>query len=221
MCCGAFLGGYQYRLGSSPNPVTVDLNLTELTAPVIPWDDEDALITSDIGDQYTEFDENNGRGLGPTHVFYNPKMMRSWWLKNKQWLEAMAVNQSLALWFTGQRNAATVVVDFIDLEGRITDPLFGLTWVPVEGTYKDYDGTLKDRWPTNMLSYVRLGEDGCRPAWYMAFDRLQNPEPTFRIEVKMPMEGDDVKNVQSVFFDNGIPGFEFPEMVCIVEVVPA
>ena len=218
MCCGAFLGGYTYKLGDKE--ITVDLNLTELTAPTTAWDNIAAKIVTDIGNQYSEFVENNGRGLAPTHVFYNPKNFRTYWLKNTQWLATMAMNPALALWFTGQRNPTTAAVDFIDLEGRITDPLFGLTWVPIEGTYREYNGTATDRWPVNKLAYARLGADGCLPQWLMAYDALQNPEPTYRIEVGYPDEGDDVKVVQTVYFDNGIPAFEFPEMVCVVTVVP-
>lgn len=218
LCCGAFLGGYTYKLADKT--ITVDLNLTDLEIPDTAWDNPAATIFSDIGDHITGFTENNGRGIGPTHVFYNPKNFRSYWLKNTQWLASMNANPALAVWFTGQRNSTTAAVSFMDMEGRITDPVFGLTWVPVEGKYKDYDGTLKERWPVNKLAYARLGEDGCRPQWLMAYDPLQNPSPNYRIEVGYPRDGEDVKAVKSVYFDNGVPAFEFPEMVCVVTVVP-
>lgn len=218
LACGALRGGYSYKLGDQT--ITVDQKLTELDAPTIPWDDDDATIFEDIASFQREFRNNNGRGLDATHIFYSPDGMRSYFLKNKQWLAAMAANPALAAWFTGIRNGSTAGVDFMDLNGRIQDPLFGLTWVPIEGSFKDYDNSIVKRWPDNKLSLVRLGPDGAVPQWLMAFDALQNPEPTWRIEVRYPQEGEDVKAIQAVFFDNGIPAFEFPEMVTTVTVVP-
>lgn len=216
LCAGAMQGAYSYKVADQAGVKTVDLNLTTFDPPGTSWDDEDANIIEDISDAYSAFKNANNDGVAPTHVFYSPKKIRGALLKNTQLREYMKQNPELAAWFIGLR--AGTSVDWLDMDGRIRD-LFGLTWVPMEGTFRDLDDQVQDLWNPDYITFAKLGEGGCDPKWFMTYDPAQNPEPDVNIEVSAPAEGSDVKAWQVVLFDNGLPGFKRPDLVMTQRVI--
>lgn len=216
LCAGALQGEYTYTVGDQ-SAKTVDLQLTALTAPSPEWDDAAATIVTDIADAIAEFKDSNESGAPPTHVFYNPSIIRSYFLGNTQFQTMIAASARLAEWFVGlgaQNN-------WMDMEGRILDPLWGLTWVPVEGTQKTVTGSSEDIFDPNLITFARLSmteDDGCSPTWFMKFDAEQTPTTEPKIEVKAPMLGDEVKNHKVVLFYNGLPGFKRPDLVCTMVI---
>lgn len=228
LCAGALQGAYTYQVADQPNPVTVDLQLTDIDAPTTGWDDEDATIIEDISVAYSAFKAGNATGVEPTHVFYSPKKIRGALLKNNELQTFIKAHPELAAWFIGLR--AGTSQDWLDMDGRIRD-LFGLTWVPVEGTYLDLDGQVQDLWHPDFLTLARINPadtddsgalpDGCAPRWFMSWDPLQNPEANINIEVAWPEEGSAVKSIFVILFDNGLPGFKRPDLVMPWRVIPA
>lgn len=220
LCSGALQGTYTYTLGDQGTAKSVNLALTALTAPDKDWDDPDATIVTDIADAITEFKDSNESGAPPTHVFYNPEMIRSYFLGNTQFNAMIAGSARLSEWFVGlgaQNN-------WMDMEGRILDPLWGLTWVPVEGTQKLLDGSSEDVYPTHTITFARLStvpDDGADPTWLVKFDQEQTPTEQPKIEVAVPAMGAEVKNHKVVLFSNGLPMFKRPDLVCTLRVVAA
>jgi len=215
LCAGALHGSYVYRLGDEGTDKTVDLQLENLDSVVgTDWDDASATIVTDISDAIIGFKDLNESGEPPTHVFYNPKNLRGWLLANTQFQTMIGNSARLSEWFVGLGNRG----DWMDMEGRILDPLWGLTWVAVEGTQLDISGNSEDVFPDNVLTFARLGPDGAQPTWFMKFDAEQTPGPEPKIEIKAPSEGDEVKNHKVVLFFNGLPGFKRPDLVVTMEI---
>jgi hypothetical protein len=225
LCAGALQGGYSYHVGDQPNPTTVDFGLTVIDPPAISWDDEDAKIPSDIALAYDTFKEANPTNSEPTHVFFN-KRLRTHLLKNLQMLAFIQANPALSAWYIGMQAGKNG--DWLSLEGGIRD-LFGLKWVAVDGTYTDVNGEVQDLWHEDWVTFARINPDdatdssatpdGCAPRWFMSWDPLQNPEAEINIEVRWPEEGEAVKNILVLLFDNGLPGFKRPDLVMPWRVV--
>lgn len=216
LCAGALNGEYSYKVGDGPTR-TVNLGLTGLTNPTTHWDNAAATILEDIPGWQAEFRANNATSAEATHVFYNPKLIRGYLLNNTQLLAAIGGSIILNEWLIGIRNGAAP--NWLDELGRIRDPLFGLTWVPIEGTQTALDGSSEDVWPATKLAFARLPDAG--PKWFMTYDAEMTPDANFKIEVGAPMEGQAVKNHNVVLFFNGLPGFERPDLVMTVDVDPA
>lgn len=221
LCAGALQGAYTYQVADQPNAVTVDLSLTTLTPPSVGWDNAAAVIAEDISAAVMAFKNGNSSGASPTHVFYNPKNMRVNLLKNTQILAYIANNPILSAWQLGLMSGTAG--DWLSLDGRVKD-LWGLTWVPVDGTYTDLAGSTQDLWHEDYLTLARITgdeSDSCSPRWFMSYDPLQNPDAAINIEVKFPEIGEAVKLIFVILFDNGLPGFKRPDLVMNWRVVPA
>jgi hypothetical protein len=214
LCSGALQGSYSYRVGDAAADMTVSLGLTALTAPAVDWDNKAATISTDIGDAYREFVDSNEEALEPTHLVYNPDQIRDYFLINDEFKALMAESPRMSEWFMGLGTG-----NYLDLMGRVKDPLWGLIWIPAQGKTRSITGSLGDMFPTDTLTLMRLGDDGCQPTWFQKFDREQQPDINPRIEVKAPQDGDDVKNHKVVFFSNGLPGFKRPDLVQTLKVV--
>lgn len=211
---GACLGEVTYYVYDSSTPRSVSWGLTSITPPSTAWDNVAATIVEDMYKFLSAFRANNQRGLSANAVMYSPKIWEGYFIKNTQWQTYTKLNPDLVKGFMGVQGGQS---PFSTL--GYVDSLFGLTWIPMEGTYMDVDGvTVRDRWPRNKLVFARLGPDGARPRWQMVLHPLHNPNAEINVEISEPKKGDDVKTYKIVGFENGLPLWEDPQMVQPVEV---
>jgi hypothetical protein len=213
---GACLGSVDVLVYDATTPTTIDYGLTSIPSPATPWDNPAATIVADIEKALNTFRDNNTRGLSATHVLYSPHVYGEYFAGNTQWNTYVKQVPSMAQGFLrvpGGLNPFEPV-------GDVSQNLFGLTWVKVEGTYRKQnpDGTftITPRWPTNTLVFLNLA--AARPRWQMVLHPWMNPRPEVNVEVKMPAVGDDVKEVTVTAFYNGIPLWEDPTCVQVWEV---
>jgi hypothetical protein len=217
LCCEAMLGQVTYTVGDGGSQ-TVDYGLTAITSPGTDWDNAGATIVSDLYGFINEFRNANAKGLAPDTVFYGEDLYADCFVGNTEWNTFKKENPEYAIGFlrvAGGRNEA-------DTNGTFVDRVFGLNWVKVEGSYRDLNGAIQKRWPSNKLAFARIGgTNGARPTWMMTLDEWQNPRPETNIEIGLPVQGSDVKTPHIVAFDNGVPAFYDPELVMPVEVYSA
>lgn len=205
LCCEALQGTVNYRLDETD--FSVSYGLTAISTPSTQWNNVAATIVSDMFAAIESFRDNNARGASPRQAFYNPKMYADYFVKNTEWATYKKQNPELAQGFLRIPGGRTET----DMLGRFTDPLFGLEWIPVEGTYLDADGSSQNRWDPKKIVLANMEEAMCE--WGQTMDPLQTPNADFNIEIGAPKEGDDVKTHKVVLFDNGLPVIKYPDMV--------
>lgn len=216
-------GTVNYALGEET--FSVDFGLTAIANPSTSWDDIAANIKTDIDDAVGTFYDQNEEGARPTHVLYNPKLVRQYFGSNTEIEEWRQAHESLvAGWF---RMASGE--EIWDPFGLTPDPVFGLRWIPVEGKYKDLAGTLQERWPIGRLCLLNLegaaaGDEpnaegeGTDPHWGMVLNR-NNPRPETNVEVKEPQVGDENKAFRVLSFENGLPVLTNPDQAMPWQVI--
>lgn len=205
LCCEALLGTVNYRLDEQS--FSVSYGLTSISTPSTQWNNVSATIVADMFAAIETFRENNARGASPRQVFYNPKMYADYFVKNTEWATYKKQNPELAQGFLRIPGGRTET----DMLGRFTDPLFGLEWIPVEGTYVDYAGASQNRWNPKKLVLANMDEAMCE--WGQTMDPLQTPNADYNVEIGQPREGEDVKAHRVVLFDNGLPVIKYPDMI--------
>lgn len=214
---GACLGEVELIVYDGTEAITVDYGLTAITPPSTAWSDANATIVQDMEAAIQAFRNNNPRGLSPTHVLYNPGIYSSYFVGNDQWQEYVKLIPQMAQGFMrvpGGRNPFEIV-------GDVSENLFGLQWVKVEGTYQKRDAATNSltptaRWPVNRLTLLNAPMLGAQ--WRMVVHPWMNPEANVNVEVKEPVKGDDVKNARVVVFENGLPYFGDMTMIQTFEV---
>ncbi len=226
LCAGAMGGSIAYRMGDDTTDTTVSYSLTSLTAPSTDWDNAAATIVSDVTAWYEEFQDNNSLGLPPTHVFYNPLMYRLYFLANTEWQTWKKQNEERAAGFLGLAGGRREQ----DYLGVIREPVLGLRWVPIQGTYQNLSDSATTRWATDQLVFTRIDDQQAQAAfdtggsngifeWGMNLRPLSNPNADIHVEIKEPVTGDDVKSWKVTSFDNGLPVIMEPELVQPVDLV--
>lgn len=203
---GALLGTVTYRLEGMDSDLTVDYGLTEIDSPSTLWDNIGATIAEDIEVAKRTFRDSNSEGLSANVVFYNPKIYAEYFIGNTQLQALKKAHPEYAIGLAGLPDGKTDV----NGEGKLVN-LFGLTWIPVEGTYRNLSGTVVDRWPTNKLVLARQGVDGCMSEFTMAISEFHTPRAEPAVEVYAG--GRDVKTGEVYLFDNGVPTFKQPDKV--------
>lgn len=203
---GALLGSISYRLDAMNADLTVDYGLQGIDSPSTLWDNVGATIVEDIEVAKRTFRDSNDSGLSANVVYYNPKIYAEYLVGNTQLQALLKLHPEYAIGLAGLPNGRTIV----NGEERLVN-LFGLTWVPVEGTYRNLSDAVVDRWPVNKLVLARQGVDGCQSEFTMALSQFHTPRP--EPEVEIYGGGEDVKTGRIYLFDNGIPTFRRPDMV--------
>lgn len=205
LCCEALTGTVGYRLDGID--YTVSYGLTSIATPSTQWNSAAAKIVQNLMDAIETFRENNDRGLSPRQAFYNPKMYADYFIPNTEWQTYKKQNPELAQGFLRIPGGRTEA----DTLGRVTDPLFGLEWIPVEGTYVDADGASAARWDVKKLVLADMDNAMCE--WGQVLDPVQTPNADYNLEIGNPQEGDDVKAHKIVLFDNGLPVIGDPQLI--------
>lgn len=185
---------------------TVAYGLTALTAPSTKWDNSGATIITNLYAAIDEFKANNPRGIAPNVAFYHPSLYKNAFVGNTEWKDFKKASPDLAagyLRLSGARVEANV-------EGYFTDPLFGLEWRPVDGTYKDLNGAVQNYWNYKNITLARIDLAGFE--WGMTFGHEYNPRPEVNVEIQPPNRV-DVKTWQVHAFDNGLPVIKEPELI--------
>lgn len=205
LCVGALTGTVSGVL-TDGNTESINYNLTALTAPSTKWDNAAATIVTNLYGAIDEYKTNNPRGLAPNVAFYHPSLYKNAFVGNTEWVAFKKANPDLAAGFlrlAGARTEATA-------EGYFTDPLFGLQWVPIDGTYKDASGTTQNYWSYKDITLARTEEAGLE--WGMTFGHEYNPSPAINVAVEGP-DRPDVQTWKVHAFDNGLPVVKEPEML--------
>lgn len=215
---GACLGTVEILVYDAIEALTVDYGLTAIASPSPAWTDAAATIVSDIETALDTFRDNNTRGLSATHAIHSPLLYSTYLVGNTQWNTYIKQVPAMAQGFLrvpGGNNP-------FEVNGDVSQNLFGLIWVKVEGTYRaqvaNAAGTYTTvaRWPTNTIVLMNLA--AAKPRWQMVLHPWMNPRAEINVEVKMPVVGDDVKDVTVTAFYNGIPLWEDPTCVQVWEV---
>lgn len=185
---------------------TINYGLTALTAPSTKWDNASATIVQDMHGVFNEFKGNNPRGIGPNIAIYNPKLYKESFSKNTEWKEFKKASPDLAAGFLRLAFGANEA----NMEGYFTDPIFGLTWVPVDGTYKDLNGVVQDYWNYKNITLARLDLAGFE--WGQTIGHPYNPVAGVNVELEGPKSpAVQVWNVYAM--DNGLPIIKEPELI--------
>lgn len=202
---GALLGSVSYRLEGTGD-ITIDYGLTNIDSPSTLWDNIGATIAEDIGVAKRTFRDSNTDGSSANVVFYNPKAYEEYFLGNTQLQTLMKLHPEYAIGLAGLPDGKTIV----NGEDKLVN-LFGLMWIPVEGSYRNLDGQVVDRWPKNKLVLARVGSDGMQSELSMALSQFHTPKAEPHIEVHFG--GKDVKTGEVYLFDDGVPTFRQPDKV--------
>jgi hypothetical protein len=211
LCVSAFTGTLTATLQDGTSQ-SVSYNLSALTAPSTKWDNASATIIANLYAAIDEYKANNPLGLPPTRAKYHPRLYREAFVGNTEWKDFKKASPDLAAGFlrlSGTRNEA-------NNEGFFSDPLFGLTWEPVDGTYRDLDGTVQNYWNYKDITLYREDEAGLE--WAMTHGHTYNPRPEVNIEVEGPSRK-DVQVWKIHGFDNGLPVVKRPAMIQTYRVI--
>ena len=185
----------------------IDYGLNALTAPSTKWDNASAKIVEDFYKAIEEFKENNPRGEAPNVAYYHPKLYGESFAKNTDWRDFKKANPELAAGFLrltrGARNEA-------DVEGYFTDPVFGLQWKPIDGTYRNSAGSVVPFWDYKNITLAR--EDRMGAEWGMTFGHPYNPTAAVNVALEGPSRP-DVQTWKIHGFDNGLPVLKEPRFV--------
>lgn len=206
LCVDAIQSGTVSATLSDGETQSVAYGLTALTAPGTKWDNSGATIITNLYAAIDEFKANNPRGIAPNVAFYHPSLYKNAFVGNTEWKDFKKASPDLAAGFlrlSGTRSEA-------DTEGYFTDPLFNLRWIPVDGTYKDLNGSIQNYWSYKNITLARIDLAGFE--WGMTFGHEYNPRPEVNIEIQGPTRP-DVKAWQIHAFDNGLPVIKEPELV--------
>lgn len=186
---------------------SVDYGLHAITAPSTKWDNSGAKIVEDFYKAIEEFKENNPRGEKPNIAYYHPKLYAESFAKNTDWRDFKKANPDLAAGFLrltqGARNEA-------DVEGYFTDPVFGLTWKPIDGTYRNSAGSVVPFWDYKNITLAR--EDRMGAEWGMTTGHAYNPTAAVNVDLESPQRA-DVKTWKVHAYDNGLPVLKEPRFV--------
>ena len=216
MCLGALRDALTYRPKGQSSDVSVSYSLNALTAPSTAWNTAGALIPSDMMGWIKDYRDNNTKGLPPTHVFYNPDLYNTAFQGNTEWAAYKQANPGLAQGFLGIAGGTREADNL-----GVLDPLWGLTWVPITGSYVDLADVTQDRWPVSKLSFARIEDNGQSMfEWGMLRDPFHNPQADYNVELLTPQHGRAVKVARATLFDNGLPVIKDPQMVQHVTVYP-
>lgn len=181
--------------------------LTALTAPSTKWDNASATIVTNMYGAIDEFKSNNPRGVAPRFAVYNPKLYKNAFVGNTEWKEFKKASPELAAGFLRLARGTAEA----NMEGYFTDPLFGLTWIPVDGTYKDLDGVVQDYWNYKNITLMTDAQLAGFE-WAMTYGHTYNPQADVNVEIEGPQRR-DVQTWKVFAFDNGLPVMKEPEMV--------
>jgi hypothetical protein len=157
---------------------SVSYGLTALTAPSTKWNDAAAVIQQDFYGAIDEFKANNPLGLPPTDIAYHPKLWKESLAKNTEWKEFRKSSPALAEGFLrlmGGKIEANV-------EGYFTDPLFGLRWHAIDGTYRNLSDSITNYWDYKDLTLFRADE--AMFEWGMTYGHEYNPRPDVNIALR-------------------------------------
>lgn len=206
LCVSALKGTLTATLQDG-NTESVSYGLTALTAPSTKWDNAAATIQQDFYTAIDEYKANNPLGLPPTHFAYHPKLWKESFAKNTEWKDFRKSSPALAEAFlrfvTGANKIEATVEGYMD-------PIFGLTPVPIDGTYRNLSDTITNYWDYKDITLFRMDETMFE--WGMTYGHRYNPRPDVNIAFEMPMRPDvQVWKVHGM--DNGLPIIKRPELV--------
>jgi len=185
----------------------IDYGLHAITVPSTKWNDAAAKIIGDLYKAIDEYKTNNPRGEIPTHAFYHPKLYSEAFVGNTEWIAWKKANNDLAAGFLRLARGARIEAD---VEGYFTDPMFGLTWVPIDGTYKNVAGVTGPFWDYKNITLARIDRMG--PEWGMTFGHTYNPTAAVNVALEGPSRP-DVQTWKVHAFDNGLPVLKEPRFV--------
>jgi hypothetical protein len=210
LCVDAVQSGTVTATLANGGTQTINYGLQALTAPSTKWDDAGAKIVTNMYAAIDEFKNNNPRGIAPNIVFYNPKLYKEAFVGNTEWKDFKKASPDLAAGFLRLARGTTGVATEANMEGYFTDPLFDLTWVPVDGTYKDLSGVAQSYWNYKNLTLARLDLAGFE--WGQTIGHPYNPVAGVNVELQGPSRP-DVQSWSVFAMDNGLPIIKEPELI--------
>lgn len=206
LCVGAILGSISATMADG-NTETVSYGLHAQTAPSTKWDSAAAAIVTNLYAAIDEFKQNNPRSLPPKVAFYHPSLYVNAFVGNTEWKDFKKASPELAAGYLRLTSGARIEATE---QGYFTDPLFGLTWIPVDGTYLNGSAAATNFWSYKDIVLARPEEAGFE--WGMTYGHAYNPTPQIGVQIENPTRP-DVQVWKVHAFDNGLPVLKQPEYV--------
>lgn len=207
---GACQGNVDFLVYDAETPRQVSYGLTNIVDPA-DFADPNTLVVDEMQKAIRAFRNNNPRGVSPTHVLYSPDFS-DYLAGNDQWQEFLKLVPSMAQGFMRVPGGLN---PFDLASGKIEPGLFGLIWVPVEGTYNKRNGdnslTPTARWTKNKITFLNVSY--LQSQWRMVVHPWINPEAAINVEVGEPKKGEAVKEAPVIAFENGLPYFRDTSMI--------
>lgn len=212
MLVGALLGTFVYEIDGAE--VTVDYGHTNVGTGIVTtaWTDAGAAIVTNMHAILDAFKQTSG-GVRADTAYYSSRAWAAYFAGNTQMQGFIGADPQLARAFAGVRQGLEIVDDM----QRFIDPLWGLEWVPVDGPHTLQDGTVEERWPTNIIVLTSERQDTKRLLEHSMVRDEYTPGSTWSWET---FENVEPKGMFARYADNGAAAIMIPERVQYFDVEP-